>query len=402
MRWIAVAAAVAACGDTMPRVDAGPVRAIAAYGESQANLAVAMPGGDWIVSDDHGLARRGPDGRVRWRLRVGLVGAIVVGDGIVGVGVDPTGRRAAIAVSGDGHVRWTAVTDTITRAASERVVRAGDVTFVANDYGELVLDDDGHVLWEHANRDSRQGVLADFAADVGAIVVTTPGVVIGTELPSHVPCVVQVLDPATGAERVRVARAGDDAYCAVDELARLGDRIVLRFDDVALRRADGVTHVENHPKVAVFDTRVGKLLDAFDEPAQPELLPALPKLGPDTAVFLGRYAAAQDRATLSAIVVDVAARRERRVSLIRPLNVHVGGGDMSSFVQLLWTGRSPDRIVFAGIFDGELAIGSDRLRAPVSEVDACAAARHIECVEGRGTAFDAPFEAVFGSIQLAR
>jgi hypothetical protein len=358
----------------------GVTDVLAAPGSQRVEVAVSLAGGDWLVALDRGLTRVSPDGGVtRWQIAGRYSDAIALGDGAVGIGF-ADGRRAAFQVDRDGRIGWTVASDTITRAGDGRVVRAGALTVIANAYGELAIDDQGKVRWEHGHRES---------SDVIAVAVVAGGVAIATNFDPSQPCVIRYLDPDTGDERARVSIAGGGN-------TRLGDLVALGDDRLVMRL--GLDH--DHERITVLDGRTAAIVDEFDQPAP--LATNRTSLGATEIAYLEHYSnLAQGDRDLGLTIVDVATHHAYRVPLIVLRHVAIGTG-LDSFAEVRWTGRTGTTLAFTGTFDGEIRVGAHPLRGPVDYIDSCVAAGHIECSEGHGKTMMSSFVGMFGTIALTR
>ena len=370
-----VACVLAACGGTL-HVRDGAIEAVAVPETEMVELARPLASGDWLVVTQNELAMRrvSRDGtQTRWRIEERFVDAIAVGDDAIGVGVVAQ-HRVAFRVGGDGHLRWTKMSDAITRALGGRVVRVGATTVIATEDGELAIDDAGAVHWQH---------LHAFASTVAAAVVAG-GVAIATMNGAGRPGVVRVLDPATGEERGRAEFVGANTIL-LDVLPR-GDRFAVRVDDPAT--------------LTVFDARTATVIERFDVPRSLAASHGRPHLGPGEVAFLDHYAnREQGQRELGLTIVDLATHRARRVVVLGLGHVDVGTG-LDSMAQMQWTTNDGAVLAFAGLFDGELELGRDALRGDVQYVDRCEAAGHIECTEGMGMTMVATFVGIFGAIDL--
>ncbi len=378
MRAVAIVA-LASCAASQ-HAHNGVTDVVVVPSTERVEVAVALVGGDWLVGLDRGLTRVSPDGsETRWQIAARYSDAVALGEGAIGIG-SVRGQRAAYKIDRDGRIDWTIANDTITRAASGRVVRAGALTVIANGYGELAIDDHGTVRWEHGHLDS---------AEVIAVAIVAGGVAIATNVDPKQPCVIRYLDPETGDERARVSIPGG-GNTRLGYLVPLGDdRLVMRL---------GVDH--DHVRITVLDARTAAVLDEFDQP--PPVVANRTSLGATEVAFLEHYAnLAQGDRDLGLTIVDVATHRAYRVPMIAVRHVAVGTG-LDSFAQVTWTSRAGTTLVFGGVFDGEIRIGAHALRSPVDYVDSCVAAGHIECTEGQSKTMVSSFVGMFGAIALTR
>ncbi len=349
-------------------------------GAERVEVAVPLAGGDWLIGLDHGLTRVSPDGgERRWQTAGRYSDAIAVGDGAVGIG-SVAGRRAAFRIDHDGRIGWTVANDTVTRAGDGRVVRAGALTVIANAYGELAIDDQGKVRWEHGHLDS---------SDVIAVAVVAGGVAIATNVDPSQPCVIRYLDPDSGDERARASVPGGGN-------TRLGDLVPLGDDRLVMRL--GLDH--DHERITVLDVHSAAIVDEFDQPAP--IAETRTSLGATEIAYLEHYSnLAQGDRDLGLTIVDVATHRAYRVRIIELRHVSIGTG-LDSFAETNWTGRTGTTLAFTGTFDGEIRIGAHPLRGPVRYIDSCEAAGHIECNEGHGKTMMSSFVGMFGTIALTR
>ncbi len=338
------------------------VASVLPAGTAFATMALALPDGDWLVGFGRVLLRLSPDGQaVRWTRELAIRGAIAVSDDLViAIRYDADHDGAIIGLRGDGSVAWQTPADAIARARLE-LVRAAGLTVIVGDAGELAVDDAGTVRW--ARDDRRDRTLTESIDGVGVVVVTSAHTSLEVaDTPRRQPLIARVLDPLTGAQRAVVAVAPDGDSYSPGQLARAGNRLVVRAHDVRAVRAGSSMTADVHRKLIVLTATAGAIAvsDVFDDPVPVETLAALPDLGREDALFVGGFAGG---GPLDAEIIDLASHRARSAPLIRQLDR--ASADGAAYTQVLHVVRTGDRITFVGRFAGAFAVGHDHVRADV-------------------------------------
>ncbi len=371
MTYLALIAVVTACGATpvsgpgasrlaVQTATEGGLRVIAfdahaargamlALREGMPTLALALPGGDWLVElDGRVAARLSDDGTIRWSREIAIENAIAAGTDLI-VATSFAGNALSIlGLRGDGSIAWRADGGTITTQA--RLVRTPGATVVAFAAGEFAVDDSGAVLWRSDRRGDRiSWTLGAYVEGAGLVIVNAAAASPETAfLPRpRMPLVAHLVEPRTGKERARAELAPDADAWAIDDVAVVGKRVVVNAADDAATPAGGFVS-----KFVVFS--VGRdsiaVADAFVAPKPIADLERVPRITPDEAIFLSGG---------ELTLVDPATHRVRRAPVIRG-------------AQIFGHQRAGDSFELLGDFGGTLAIGDQRLHADVRRVQSMA------------------------------
>ncbi|MDX2090223.1 MAG: hypothetical protein SFX73_20355 [Kofleriaceae bacterium] len=381
-----------------------------AHADVHVTFGMPLPGGDWLVMLDGSLVRFSPDGeRVRWSSKVVSVArAVTAGtDAVIAIGTiaDPTAlngqRHAMFRIDATtGALGWHAQSTAIGGGSGVELVRVGTTTIAASFAGATGVDDTGTIQWDETipggTNDPRL-----VAVGANVVIVRSPTRMANDfgETPLRHPLSIRVLDAATGVERGRTELVPTEDYYGYNQAGVAGDgRLVIDGSEVRVHTER--TEVQGKPGIRQTSTSTNKLIvidlrDPSRPTAEARAMPAitdvdLPRgLPVGSITFLDRYAAHGQNLGLR--VLDLAANKIQRAKLFVPTRVH----DVDAFVQVTHIARHGARLVFAGIFAGDIGA----LRGRIARVDQCAAQDYIECSEGRGEVTLSPFAGFIGVIE---
>jgi len=385
--------------------DHGPTRLLTFVSgdDGSADFALPLPGGDWLATV-HGTTRIAPSGEPRWTKPVALDDALVDGDTIIVVGNPPGGQHGAsqgkvvTALDAVGNINWQTAAGALPIGMHPRIVKTPSSYVVAAEAGAGAVDAAGQVRWSIPHDPPMASAVLAAATSNAVAIIEVPSTITSTDVQNGTikpdVCIARLVDAATGAVRATTPLPLAGHRCMLGGLAARGDALAVAYRDERITYNGEVQSSITTSKVAILDAATLAVRATVDVDPSRELADPPAALARDEVAFLDSYATRDAQIALT--IVDVATHRLRRARMFSP---HRYRELDDSTIQLLWISNTTAGITFAGIYAGEIVVGTGgALHSNVQRVDSCAAARHIECTEGHGTTLVAPFAGVIGAL----